>query len=327
MEWVEVTAKTVEEAKYLALDRLGVAVDDAEFEILQQPTKGLFGLMRGEARVRARVRPTAVRPKRDRRDRSRRESREARPAKESQQHTGNEPTGPAGEPAGAVAVEERSASAEATDGQARPAKKRKKRSGGRGGQGGQGGQGGSANGRAQATQAKETSVDVTDQPTDPQVPASQPDVDPAVVGEAAAAFVTGLATAFGATATAEVVADGADLEVRVTGSGLGLLIGPGGRTLAAIQDLARVAAQRKLGDHDTRLKIDIAGYREKRRLALEKFARTVAADVVASGRAKALEPMSSADRKIVHDTITTIEGVVSRSDGDEPTRRVVIAPA
>lgn len=324
MEWVEVTAKTVEEAKYLALDRLGVAVDDAEFEILQQPTKGLFGLMRGEARVRARVRPTAVRPKRDRRDRSRRESREARPAKESQQHTGNEPTGPAGEPAGAVAVEERSASAEATDGQARPAKKRKKRSGGRGGQGGQGG---SANGRAQATQAKETSVDVTDQPTDPQVPASQPDVDPAVVGEAAAAFVTGLATAFGATATAEVVADGADLEVRVTGSGLGLLIGPGGRTLAAIQDLARVAAQRKLGDHDTRLKIDIAGYREKRRLALEKFARTVAADVVASGRAKALEPMSSADRKIVHDTITTIEGVVSRSDGDEPTRRVVIAPA
>lgn len=324
MEWVEVTAKTVEEAKYLALDRLGVAVDDAEFEILQQPTKGLFGLMRGEARVRARVRPTAVRPKRDRRDRSRRESREARPAKESQQHTGNEPTGPAGELAGAVAVEERSASAEATDGQARPAKKRKKRSGGRGGQGGQGG---SANGRAQATQAKETSVDVTDQPTDPQVPASQPDVDPAVVGEAAAAFVTGLATAFGATATAEVVADGADLEVRVTGSGLGLLIGPGGRTLAAIQDLARVAAQRKLGDHDTRLKIDIAGYREKRRLALEKFARTVAADVVASGRAKALEPMSSADRKIVHDTITTIEGVVSRSDGDEPTRRVVIAPA
>jgi len=152
-------------------------------------------------------------------------------------------------------------------------------------------------------------------------------VDPAAVGAAAATFVEGLATALGADASTEVVADGTDLEVRLTGADLGLLIGPGGRTLSAVQDLARVAAQRRLGDHETRLKIDIAGYREKRRQALEKFTRTVAADVVASGVAKALEPMSSADRKVVHDTITEIDGVTSRSDGDDPARRVVISPA
>ncbi len=67
MEWVETTARTVEEAKELALDQLGVVADEADFEVLAEPKQGLFGRMRGEARVRARVRPTPVRPKQDRR--------------------------------------------------------------------------------------------------------------------------------------------------------------------------------------------------------------------------------------------------------------------
>ena len=67
MEWVETTAKTVEEAKELALDQLGVVADDAEFEVLATPKPGLFGRVRGEARVRARVRPAPVRPKQERR--------------------------------------------------------------------------------------------------------------------------------------------------------------------------------------------------------------------------------------------------------------------
>jgi spoIIIJ-associated protein len=67
MEWVETTGKTVEDAKERALDQLGVADDDAEFEVLEEPRAGLFGLIRGEARVRARIRPTEARPKQDRR--------------------------------------------------------------------------------------------------------------------------------------------------------------------------------------------------------------------------------------------------------------------
>src|SRR6476619_4738497 len=69
MEWVEFTARTLEEAKDLALDRLGVAADDAEFEVLSEPKPGLFGRLRGEARVRARVRPAQARQKVDRRER------------------------------------------------------------------------------------------------------------------------------------------------------------------------------------------------------------------------------------------------------------------
>src|SRR5687767_4435262 len=78
MEWVETTGKTVEEAKDAALDQLGVDEQDAEFEVLEEPRAGLFGRTRGEARVRARVRPTQPRPKVDRRDRRGRSGRNGR---------------------------------------------------------------------------------------------------------------------------------------------------------------------------------------------------------------------------------------------------------
>ena len=69
MEWVEVTGRTLEEAKEAALDQLGVDEQDAEFEVLEEPRAGLFGRLRSEARVRARVLPTAPRPKVERRER------------------------------------------------------------------------------------------------------------------------------------------------------------------------------------------------------------------------------------------------------------------
>src|SRR6516164_5429798 len=72
MEWVETTGRSIEEAKEAALDRLGVDESEAEFEVVDEPRFGLFGRLRSEARVRARVRPTAPRPKQDRRDRRRR---------------------------------------------------------------------------------------------------------------------------------------------------------------------------------------------------------------------------------------------------------------
>lgn len=156
----------------------------------------------------------------------------------------------------------------------------------------------------------------------------QSDVTPQEVGDAAVTFMSQLTAAFGVDdATTELEVDGTDLDVRVNGGGLGLMVGPGGRTLTAIQDLARVASQRRLGDHETRLRIDVGGYREKRRAALEKFAATVAAQVIETGAPKALEPMSSSDRKAVHDAIIEIDGVTSRSEGDDPRRRVIITPA
>ena len=69
MEWVEASGKSLAEAKETVLDMLGVAEDDAEFVVLSEPKAGLFGRLRGEARVQARVRPVAPPPKRGRRPR------------------------------------------------------------------------------------------------------------------------------------------------------------------------------------------------------------------------------------------------------------------
>lgn len=152
-------------------------------------------------------------------------------------------------------------------------------------------------------------------------------VPPQQVGDAAVTFVDGLIDAFGAEASSELHVDGIELDVHVNGDGLGLLVGPGGRTLNAIQDLTRVSAQRRLGDHDTRLRVDVAGYRARRNEALARFAADVAASVRDSGSARALEPMTSADRKVIHDALNDEDGVGSRSEGDDPNRRIVVVPA
>ena len=157
--------------------------------------------------------------------------------------------------------------------------------------------------------------------------AVQSDVSPEEVGAAAVAFMDGLTGAFGMQGTSDLKIDDTTLELNVVGSELGLLVGPGGRTLNAVQDLARVAAQRRLGDHETRLRIDIAGYRERREQALVKFSRDVAQQVRESGVARSLEPMTSSDRKVIHDVLNEEDGVASRSTGEDPNRRIIVEPA
>jgi spoIIIJ-associated protein len=310
MEWVETTGKTVNEARDLALDRLGVAEEEAEIEVLEEPRTGLFGRIRGEARVRARIRPTAVRPKQDRRGRVARQK-----GKDRDEPNLQTATSPTQESAPVAASPGAGGRERAGDGdQLRDSGQRDQRQ------------------RQRSKQRKERpAVDANDQEArDRSADRDEQDTqesDPVAVGQAAVEFMTGLAAAFGADASASLHVEGNELDVRVEGEELGLLIGPGGRTLLAVQDLARVASQRRLGDHDTRLRIDVAGYRERRRAALEKFAVAVANEVLASHVGKALEPMASADRKVVHDAIQGIEGVTSHSDGEEPRRRVVITPA
>ena len=289
MEWVTTTGKTVEEATDLALDQLGIDVDEAEIEVLEEPRSGLFGRTRGEARVRARVRPTEVRPKRDTRRRERR--------------TGEGRGSGSGETAESKGRSEERSGEQSGDRAPRA----------RGGRDGGNGRRGPAQERT-----KEKDVD-TDQDREP--------VDPAAVGAAAVAFMEGLTEAFGATATVELHQDDTEIEVRVNGEDLGLLVGPGGRTLTAIQDLARVAAQRRLGDHDTPQRIDVAGYRERRTASLQAFARKIAAQVRETGKAVAIEPMASPDRKVIHDVLSTEDGVTTRSQGEDPNRRVIVSPA
>ena len=140
-------------------------------------------------------------------------------------------------------------------------------------------------------------------------------------------FLEGLIGEFGVSAEVTIERPDEDtIEMQVNGANLGLLIGPKGATLLAIQDLTRTVVQRKTGGTNGRLHVDVSGYRQKRSEALSRFARQVAEEVQRTGARKALEPMSAADRKVVHDTISEIDGVVSSSEGEDASRRVVISP-
>ena len=75
MEWIETTGSTVDEAKDRALDRLGIAEDDMQFEIIEEGSSSLFRLKRKEARLRARVKPVNTKPTFDRRSRNKNQSR------------------------------------------------------------------------------------------------------------------------------------------------------------------------------------------------------------------------------------------------------------
>lgn len=300
MEWVETTAKTIEAAREAALDQLGVAADEAEFETIEEPRPGLFGRVRGEARLRARVRPAQVRPKQERRRKGRNGAAKDSPAADDTPAT----TDADETVASSSSTAPSSTSAGTRDG---------------------GAKGSNSKERSPKRRAASTSTKSQEQKMSNDRPETT--VTPDEVGAAAVAFMDGLTEAFGAEGTTSLEIDGTELHVSVSGTELGLLVGPGGRTLNAIQDLARVAAQRRLGDHETRLRIDVAGYRERREAALSSFARDVAEQVRTSGTARSLEPMSSADRKVVHDVLNDEPGVSSRSVGEDPDRRIIVDPA
>ena len=147
-------------------------------------------------------------------------------------------------------------------------------------------------------------------------------------GEVVRGFLLDLLDAFGVEGDVAVspAEDGA-VELAVTGGDLGLLIGPKGQTLQAIQELSRSVLQRQAaGESYARVRVDVAGYRERRREALARFVTDIAQQVKESGAQKALEPMSPPDRKVVHDTVNEIDGVTTISEGEDDRRRVVILP-
>ena len=157
---------------------------------------------------------------------------------------------------------------------------------------------------------------------------TEADIGRADVEAGARDFLEGLLDAFGLDGRV-VVREGADgeIEALIDGSDLGLLVGPKGQTLIAIQDLTRLVAQRHLGPGSPRLAVDVAGYRQRRVEALRRFSQQLAEQVRDTGTPKALEPMTAADRKVVHDALNDVDGVSTISEGEEPFRRVVIVPA
>jgi spoIIIJ-associated protein len=316
MEWVETTGRSIEEAKDAALDQLGVDEQDAEFDIVDEPKFGLFGRLRTEARVRARVRPTKPRAKEDRRDRRRRRSPESSGGSSALQvNPAQAEPGGGGSDVGAADEPVPAHEGAADRGGAGNRRRRRPRQ--------------SAPSVRSATSESKAGVDPQDEDAEGRRDGGAVmDVPLETQGQVAQQFLDELVGRMNLQAEISMtIPDEETVEFNLQGSSLGLLIGPRGSTLLALQDLTRTVVQRKTNAGNGRIMVDVSGYRQKRKQALERFARQLAEEVKTAGSRKVLEPMSAADRKIVHDAINEIDGVTTTSEGEEPRRRVVILPS
>jgi spoIIIJ-associated protein len=123
----------------------------------------------------------------------------------------------------------------------------------------------------------------------------------------------------------DIDVEGDRAAVSVVGPGLDRLVGTGGTTLDALQELTRLAVHRETGVR-SRLMLDVGGHRARRREELTAIGAAAAARVAASGEAERLVPMTPFERKIVHDAVAAVDGVETESEGEEPDRLVVIRP-
>jgi spoIIIJ-associated protein len=381
VEWVETTGRTVAEAKDAALDELGVDEADAEFEVLAEPQHGLFGRLRSEARVRARVRPTAPRAKEDRRGRDRR--RRAGSGTEPSAGSGTERSaGGGGDRAPSATSPDsprtrRPTSAGGTNADLTAANEAVPESGpslgtgssaGSGTGSGVGGRGdpaaveleasgpgpGSSETRALArselselaarrsrqhggrrpgtvpseSERARAKSGFQSEGDDEMAKGTGVELDLDQQAAVAVDFLSGLLEEFGLPAEVTVARPDPDTaEVQLTGNDLGILIGPKGQTLVALQSLTRTVVFNQTNASNGHINVDVSGYRQKRNEALVRFAHKAADTVKESGQRIALEPMSAVDRKVIHDTIANIDGVSTLSEGEEPRRRVVVLPA
>jgi spoIIIJ-associated protein len=312
MEWIVTRGRTLEEALDAALDELGIDVADAEYEVLDEPRGGLLGRLRsGEYRLRVRVRPVSREKPHRRRNRRRTDGPGGEPAPTG--HTeargsvflgeaGRRP--PGGAPGAGDGVGKAGGDPRVAAPAAAPRRRSRSRRGGRREGAGAMVQGGTSEG-----------VDV------------EGSTEIAEQADVGAEFLRGLLRAMGVPAGVRVEFDEDAIALAVEGEDLGRLIGQRAATLFAIEDLTRAAVLHAFGGRMNRLTVDVGGYRAKRRAALEAFTREQVERVRATGRPVVLEPMSAADRKVVHDVVLDAEGVTSVSEGEEPRRSVVIRPA
>jgi len=383
VEWVTTTAKTLPEAIDLALDNLGVDESEAEIVVLEEPSKGLFGRTRGAARVEARVKPKAIRPKTDRGRSRRSRSNDGRGRQGSSgdrsgrrsQRSGGKGSGRSsngsgsgrdgrskqakrsgqggnggGKAAGGGGKAKKSANASSNAESRQGKKPREAKRSNRPDQGSKTDSGGraptgaaaassetgastesspskSSSSRRRASSKSQSASAKTDIATNGQTKMrhEQQESPMEEVADHLRTFLGGLTEAFGLDGGVDVDETESNVLIATVQGQHGLMVGPKGRTLDAIQELARVSSQRA-APSSIRIRVDVGGYRQQRAMALGGFAAKAADKAVDNGSEVALEPMSPGDRKAVHDALVDDRRVETKSVGTEPRRRVIVIP-
>ena len=304
MEWIETTGSTVDEAKDRALDRLGIAEDDMQFEIIEEGSNSLFRLKRKEARLRARVKPLNTRPKFDRRPRNKKQGRSAKNNNAPEKVKNNKPSKNVKKD-NPRENNKKNVNNNKTDKNAANTRKKRdtdikstKK-------------GSSKTDSGARSRGKET-VEKNKMNLEEQAEITED-------------FVSGLLERMDLQARVVSSIEDNRAVVQAQGLNLGLAIGPRGETVRAITQLAHTMIQRLSdGEAEGKLTVDIGGYRERRRTFLAEFAVNQANEVIEEGNSVALDPMNASDRKVVHDAVSDIEGVTTRSEGSDYDRHVVI---
>jgi spoIIIJ-associated protein len=333
VEFVEVRGKSVEVAVQAAMQELQITDRDrVDVEVVQQPEKAVLGLFGGkDAVVKVTVKVDDPRKRRRRRRKGGRDDEEGGSSEGRQDRSeGRGQAGQGGQ--GGRGSEGGQGRQQRSQGGGGGRQRQGQGGGGQGGAGQGNGQGrgqgaartdrGAGRGdgsrgdgrnqreersRAQATpEREERTVSI-----DEQVP---------VVDE----FLTGLVGAFGLEGSVDVRADDDVIVADIKGQQTEAMVGPRGSVIEAIHELTKTVLHRQT-QSSARLRLDIAGYGDRRRQALAIYAGQLIDQVLGDGGEVMLEPMSAADRKVIHDAVGERVGVRSYSEGESPQRYVVIA--
>ena len=272
------------------MNELGIADrSQVDVEVVQEPERGFLGLGGRDAIVRVKPKPAG-------RDRRGRGSRERRPRTGNGNRSASAPQGNRAQPATGS------------------------RPGGRPGGRPAGGQGRSGNPSRPSGGPRRSEA----RPSERRSERPMVEVDPATQAPAVETFLTGLVEAFGLEGTVNVSISEDVIVATIEGEQTEALVGNRGSVMEAIHEVTKTSLHRQFRD-TARVRIDIAGYAERRRQALSIYAGQLIAQVQGEGGEIMLEPMSAADRKVIHDAVAAVDGVRSYSEGEPPRRYVVIS--
>ena len=296
---IDATGRSIDEAIFNGLKELEISIDEVEIDIIQQESKGILGIGAKPAIVRLTERepedvvmPEYLNPENQRRERSdRREKRDRRDRRDRRERTESAESTQAEE-----AAEPAAEAAEVSEERPRRERRDRRRKGDRE--------------RNDRREPKEPPEGFTEE---------------AAEGNPAAEFLKGLLQHMNVEGTVLAKAEDEGIRLYIDKSTMGMLIGHRGETLDAMQYLTSLAVNRNRKQEGyTRVSIDTEGYREKREETLARLARKIAGQVKATGRSRTLEPMNPYERRVLHATLQNHPYVATRSEGEEPNRRVVI---
>ena len=314
MEYSEKYGKDVDEAVRLALDELGLREDQVMVTVLEEPSKGFLGLREKYAKVRVEKIEEAVieddisqadalaaegkpqtKAKHDFRKKNRSQGQTQKSGQSSQERS-----------------EGRGEGRKSGGGNTRSGEKFDKDRGGRDSRDGR-------NRKRDRQKEQDAEIDLTgvehiSEPIENLVP--DPENESAI-------FLQDVISKMGLTVQIEGFKNEECSFIEIKGQDSRIVIGKRGQTLDALQYLTNLVSNKDTDEYK-RVIIDVEGYRSRREKTLEQLAVKLAKKVLSTGRTARLEPMNPYERKVIHATLQHVNGITTKSEGDEPYRRVII---